>query len=196
MRPFNMTTRTGLPSERASGVRRHRLARSVSLAALLAIWCQVALCGAAHAVGAKDSAPANAVTVPTAFELQLVYADRTWIWDNGAAYFGQKGRPVRAWTSEQDTTSFAEGKWHLSNDGKMCMDLVWRSKTYAAAPIRTCFSHRFRGGTLEQRRDPDGVWYSFRHPSEKPSDEQRKFEEGDTKGAQFDEIRSLIDSKS
>ncbi|MGX5842557.1 DUF995 domain-containing protein [Mesorhizobium sp. ArgA1] len=188
-----MTTQTGLPSESVSGARRHRLAWRVPLAPLLAIWCQMALCGAAHATGAEDSGPA--VTVPTAFELQLVYADRTWIWDNGAAYFGQKDRPVRAWTSGQDTASVGEGRWHLSNDGKMCMDLVWRSKGYAA-PIRTCFSHRIRGGTLQQRRDPDGAWYSFRHSPDDPSDEQRKFEEGDTKGAQFDQIRSLIDSRS
>jgi hypothetical protein len=154
------------------------------------------LCGVAHAAAAKDSRPADAVTVPTAFELQLLYADRTWTWNDGAAYFGQKDRPVRAWTSAQDTASVGEGRWHLTNDGKMCMDLVWRSKTYAAAPIRTCFSHRIQGGTLEQRKDPDGAWYSFRHAPEDPSDEQRKFEEGDTKGAQFDKIRSLIDSKS
>ncbi|MER8517613.1 DUF995 domain-containing protein [Mesorhizobium sp. M1060] len=189
-----MTNRTGLPFESASRARRHRLA--ISFAPVLAIWCQMALCGAAHAAGPKDSGPADAVAVPTAFQLQLVYADRTWIWDNGAAYFGQKDRPVRAWTSEQDTASVGEGRWHLSNDGKMCMDLVWRSKTYAAAPIRTCFSHRFRSGTLEQRKDPDGVWYSFRHSPGDPSDEQRKFEEGDTKGAQFDKIRTSIDSKS
>ena len=196
MRSLGMTTQTGLPSKSASGARRHRLARRVSLAPVLAFWCQMALCGAAHAAAAKDSGPADAVAVPTAFELQLVYADRTWIWDNGAAYFGQKDRPVRAWTSEQDTASVGEGRWHLSNDGKMCMDLIWRSKTYAAAPIRTCFSHRIRGGTLEQRKDPDGLWYSFRHSLEDPSDEQRKFEDGDTKGAQFDKIRGLIDSKS
>ncbi|WP_245435836.1 DUF995 domain-containing protein [Mesorhizobium tamadayense] len=151
--------------------------------------------GIAHAAGAQSPAAAQAVTTPTAFELQLFYADRTWNWEDGAAYFAQDRR-MRAWTSKPDSISVAEGTWHLSNDGKMCMELVWRSSAYAAKPIRTCFSHRVRDGKVEQRKDPDGRWYSFRHPSEKPADELKKIQAGDTRSADFEKAQKLVDSKS
>ncbi|AZO24718.1 DUF995 domain-containing protein [Mesorhizobium sp. M1E.F.Ca.ET.045.02.1.1] len=155
----------------------------------------MALCGAAHAAGAQEPAPAHAATTPTAFELQLFYADRTWNWDDGAAYFAQD-RKMRAFTSKPDSTSVAEGTWHLSNDGKMCMDLVWRSTASAATPVRTCFSHRVQNGTVQQRRDPDGRWYSFKHASEDPADELKKIQAGDTRDADFEKTRKLVDSKS
>ncbi|OHV87233.1 hypothetical protein ORS3428_06675 [Mesorhizobium sp. ORS 3428] len=153
------------------------------------------LSGAAYAAGAQDAAPAEAATIPTAFELQLFYADRTWNWEDGAAYFAQD-RHMRAWTSVPDAASVAEGTWHLSNDGKMCMDLIWRSRAYAAKPIRTCFSHRVLEGRVEQRKEPDGRWYSFRHTSEDPADELRKFQPGDARAAEFEKVRKQIDSKS
>jgi hypothetical protein len=62
---------------------------------------EVALSGAVHTAAAKDRAPAQAATTPTAFELQLFYADRTWTWADGAAYFAQD-RHMRAWTSGPD----------------------------------------------------------------------------------------------
>lgn len=152
----------------------------------------------AHAAAVKDSGPAgpDTASVPTAFELSILYADRTWIWKDGAAYFGKNGRPLRAWTSRQDSASFAEGKWLVTNDGKICMDLAWRSKNYAGEQHRTCYSHRINGGNIEQRKEPDGKWYSFLRSPEDPSDEHRKFEVGDTKAAQFEEARKLLSSKN
>ncbi|TIV10306.1 MAG: DUF995 domain-containing protein, partial [Mesorhizobium sp.] len=53
---------------------------------------QLAFSGAAGAAPAKTGATVEAAAkpdiAPTAFELQLLYADRTWNWKNGAAYFG------------------------------------------------------------------------------------------------------------
>jgi hypothetical protein len=164
---------------------------------LLALCGQTALSGMAHAAAAKDSGPeADTVAVPTAYELQLLYADRTWLWKNGAAYFAQGNRRLEAWTSGQDTASVAEGRWLVTNDGKMCMDLAWRSKSSTSEQHRTCYSHRIRGGNIEQRKDPDGEWYDFKRSPEDPSDEHRKFEAGDTKGAQFEETRKLVDYKN
>jgi hypothetical protein len=165
---------------------------------LLVFGGQMALSGTAHAAAAKDSAPAemDAAPVPTAYELQLLYADRTWAWKNGAAYFAQGNRRLEAWTSGQDTASVAEGRWLVTKDGKMCMELAWRSKSYTGEQHRTCYSHRIQGGNIVQRKDPDGEWYGFKRSPEDPSDEYRKFEAGDTKGAQFEETRKLIDSKN
>jgi hypothetical protein len=163
---------------------------------LMALCGQVALSGAAHAAAGKDRAPAEAeaAAVPTAYELSLLYANRTWIWKNGAAYFAKDNRRLQAWTSGQDKASVAEGRWLVTAAGKMCMELSWRSKTYAKQG-RTCYSHRIQDGKIEQRKDPDGEWYNFKGPPEE-ADEYRKFEEGDTKGAQFEETRKLVDSKS
>lgn len=165
---------------------------------LLALCGQTALSGTAHAAAAKDSRPAEAVaaTVPTAYELSLLYADRTWVWKNGAAYFAQGNRHLEAWTSGPDTASFAAGRWLVTKDGKMCMELAWRSKGYAGKQNRTCYSHRIQGGNIEKRKDPDGEWYGFKRSPEDISDEYRKFEVGNTKGAQFEETRKLVDSKN
>ncbi|PBB93832.1 hypothetical protein CK215_04835 [Mesorhizobium sp. WSM3864] len=163
---------------------------------MLLLFCGgVALSGVAQAAGAGSPAAAQAGTTPTAFELQLFYADRTWNWEDGAAYFAQDRR-MRAWTSKPGSTSFAEGTWHLSNDGKMCMELVWRSTAYTAQPIRTCFSHRVLNGTVQQRRDPDGRWYSFRHASDNSADELKKIQAGDTRSVDFEKARKLVDPKS
>ncbi|MGX8008620.1 DUF995 domain-containing protein [Mesorhizobium sp. ORM8.1] len=165
---------------------------------LLALCGQLALSGGvAHAATAKAGTPAqaDAVGVPTAYELSLFYADRTWIWKDGAAYFGQNGRALRAWTSGADSASVAEGKWLVTNDGKMCMDLVWRGKSYTGKLQRTCYSHRVNGGNIEQRKDPDGAWYSFKRSPEGPADEYRNFQTGDTKGAELEETRKLVESK-
>jgi hypothetical protein len=179
-----------------------RSASRLRLTILLALCGPLALSGVAHAATAKAGAPAGANTagVPTAYELSLFYADRTWIWKDGAAYFGQNGRALRAWTSGKDASgkdsaSVAEGKWIVTSDGKMCMDLAWRGKGYKGKEQRSCYSHRVNGGNIEQRKDPDGAWYSFKHTPEGPADEYRNFKPGDTKGVQFEETRKLVDSK-
>lgn len=140
-------------------------------------------------------APTKIATAPTAFQLQVLYADRTWNWSDGAAYFG-KDRSLRAWSQGKDSASVGEGKWLVTNTGKMCMDLAWRGKTYRSKPQRTCYSHRIQGGKIEQRKDPDGKWYSFKHTPEAASDEYKKFDQGDGKGGQFEAARKLIDTKS
>ncbi|AZO57748.1 DUF995 domain-containing protein [Mesorhizobium sp. M8A.F.Ca.ET.057.01.1.1] len=154
--------------------------------------------GMAQAAAAKNSEPAQAAvaSAPTAYEVSILYADRTWIWKDGAAYFGKSGRSLRAWTSRQGSVSVGEGKWIATKDGKMCMDLAWRSKGYTGQQNRTCYSHRVKDGNIEQRKDPDGEWYGFKGSPENPSDEYRKFEVGDTKAAQFEETRKLADSKN
>nr|WP_197031570.1 DUF995 domain-containing protein [Mesorhizobium ciceri] len=182
--------------------RRHRrgprrCASFKQLVLLLALCGQVAVSGAAHAAVANDksTAEAGSAAVPTAYELQLLYAGRTWIWKDGAAYFARDNRHLRAWTSGQDTATVAEGRWLVTKDGKMCMELAWRSKSYTGEPHRTCYSHRIQGRNIEQRKDPDGEWYGFKRSPEDPSDEYKKFEAGDTKGAQFEETRKLVDAK-
>ncbi|MDX8480370.1 DUF995 domain-containing protein [Mesorhizobium sp. VK24D] len=180
------------------GMSVRRLAARGWLVPLLFACGQLAFAGAADAAAAKNSAPVEAAAkpkaAPTAFELQLLYADRTWNWKNGAAYFSLDRR-LQAWTAGQDKSAVAEGRWLVTDTGKMCMELAWRSKTYTTKPQRTCYSHRIESGNIEQRKDPDGEWYDFKHAKDDPADEHQKFEAGNTKGAQFDETRKLVDSK-
>ncbi|PBC11366.1 DUF995 domain-containing protein [Mesorhizobium sp. WSM3859] len=195
------TAETTSPSEpaRARVGRTGRLARRGWLVLFLVACAQLAFCGAAGATAAKNSAPVEAAVkpdiAPTAFELQLLYADRTWNWKNGAAYFGMDRR-LHAWTKGEDSPAVGEGRWLVTEKGKMCMELAWRSKTYSTKPQRTCYSHRVEKGKIEQRKDPDGTWYDFKHAKDDPADEHQKFEAGNTKGAQFDQARKLIDNKS
>ncbi|TPI19415.1 DUF995 domain-containing protein [Mesorhizobium sp. B4-1-1] len=193
------TAETTSPCEPGSTGRGSRGRPSRRVWLLLAVCGHLAFIGAAGATTAKNNAPVEAAAkpeaAPTAFELQLLYADRTWNWENGAAYFGTDRR-LRAWTGGQDAPAVGEGRWLVTETGKMCMELAWRSKTYNTKPQRTCYSHRVEKGNIEQRKDPDGGWYDFKHAKDNPADEHRKFEAGNTKGAQFDEARKLIDTKS
>ncbi len=188
------TVKTISRSEPGRGQR--RFASRGWLVSLMVVCGQLAFSGTA---GAANNAPtveaaAKPEIAPTAFELQLLYADRTWNWKNGAAYFGLDRR-LQAWTAGQDKPAVAEGRWLLTDTGKMCMELAWRSKTYTTKPQRTCYSHRIESGNIEQRKDPDGEWYDFKHAKDDPADEHKKFQAGNTKGAQFDETRKLVDSK-
>lgn len=194
---IDTTDQTAFPSKPGMSVRR-RAARGWLVPLLMACG-QLAFAGAADAAAAKNSAAVEAAAkpeaAPTAFELQLLYSDRTWNWKNGAAYFGLDRR-LQAWTAGQDKPAVAEGRWLVTDTGKMCMELAWRSKTYTTKPQRTCYSHRIESGNIEQRKDPDGEWYDFKHAKDDPADEHKKFEAGNTKGTQFDETRKLVDSKS
>jgi hypothetical protein len=199
MRAIIVTTaRTTLPSKPGSVApgRGGKPIRRVWTVLLMAVCGHLALFSTAEAT--KSNAPVEVAAkpdiAPTAFELQLLYADRTWNWENGAAYFGMD-RHLQAWTAGQDSSAVAEGRWLVTDTGKMCMELAWRSKTYKTKPRRTCYSHRVENGNIEQRKDPDGAWYGFKHAKDDPADEHRKFEAGNTKGAQFDETRKLIDTK-
>ncbi|WP_292414605.1 DUF995 domain-containing protein [Mesorhizobium sp.] len=193
---IDTAARTTFPFEPGRTAR--RLAARGWLVPLLIACGQLAFGGAADAAAAKNNAPVEAAakpeTAPTAFELQLLYADRTWNWRNGAAYFGLDRR-LQAWTAGEDKPAVGEGRWLLTDTGKMCMELAWRSKTYTTKPKRTCYSHRIESGNIEQRKDPDGEWYDFKHAKDDPADEHQKFVAGNTKGAQFDETRKLVDSK-
>ncbi|WP_245451842.1 DUF995 domain-containing protein [Mesorhizobium waimense] len=147
----------------------------------------------------KDKVPTEAdasATVPSAYELQVLCQDRTWIWKNGAAYFAKDNRRLQAWTFGQDSASVAEGRWLVTKDGKMCMEAALAVQGHAGKLGRSCFSNRINGGNIEQRKDRDGPWYSFKRSPEEPDDEYRKFEQGDTRGAQFEETRKLVESKS
>ena len=137
-----------------------------------------------------DVSAVGAAAPLTPAELVLLYADRTWIWENGAAYFAKDGRQLRAWTDGANA-SIGQGRWLVTKNGKLCMNAKW--KTLAGSTQgRTCFSHHRLGGTIYQMKDPSGSWYVFQASPAQPGQEYDKFKSGDTTAATFKKMHQMI----
>lgn len=137
-----------------------------------------------------DLSAVTAAAPLTPADLFHLYADRTWVWENGAAYFAKDGRQLRAWTDGANA-SIGQGRWLVTKNGKLCMDAKW--KTLAGSTQgRTCFSHHRLGGTIYQMKDPSGSWYVFQASPAQPAQEYDKFKSGDTTAATFEKMRQMI----
>ena len=113
----------------------------------------------------------------SAKDLAGVYGDKTWVWPNGAGYFAGTGQFV-AWSASGEKASYAEGKWTVTDAGRMCMEATWRTKGGSAANV-TCFAHQAYGNTIYQMKEPSGEWYIFKHAKVRPKDEYAKLRKGD-----------------
>jgi hypothetical protein len=127
---------------------------------------------------------------PTADQLFQLYAGKTWLWTDGAGYFSPDRRFV-AWSGSGKTASYAAGTWRTSDLGLLCFSATWRGSGYAA-PDTTCFSHRIKGRAVYQHREPDGMWYIFRHDPVRKRDEYRKLVGGDRATAGFERNRLAL----
>lgn len=114
----------------------------------------------------------------TTGELFHLYQGRSWLWKDGAGYFSSKQRRFTAWTSAGEKASVGDGRWFLTDPGKLCFKADWRAGSGSASAL-TCFSHRWKGSDVYQRREPDGEWYLFKHSSLKSADEYAKLVRGD-----------------
>ncbi len=147
-----------------------KIMAQIAVSALLAQGCGTS-------AFAAERPPATA-TAMTAYELLLLYSGKTWLWRSGAGYMEPEGRVFRAWSSADDKDTFGEGKWELTDTGKLC----FRAKWYAANGVAdklTCFSHLQDNGTIYQRRSPRGKWYVFKHADVLAGDEFNKVVPGD-----------------
>ncbi|MBX4959135.1 DUF995 domain-containing protein [Rhizobium lentis] len=143
---------------------------------------------------AAQGAEAARKTAPTplsAYELYRIYGDRTWTWDTGGGRFFEEGRRFVAWVNDKGKQSFAEGKWVVDDLGQLCMRATW-TNAEGAARASTCFGHRKIGKTIYQRRQPNGNWYVFRHPSVRQDDEFRKLVSLDTVSAKAHELKQIL----
>lgn len=142
--------------------------------------------------------PALAQSIPTpppqerstADQLFRLYAGKTWLWQDGAGYFSPDRRFI-AWSGSGKDASYAYGTWRTSDLGLLCFSATWRGADYAA-PDTTCFSHRVKGNVLYQHREPDGMWYIFRHDPVRKRDEYRKLVTGDRASAGFERNRKAL----
>jgi hypothetical protein len=131
----------------------------------------------------------------TTDELFQLYQGRTWIWKDGAGYFSPKQRQFTSWTGEGDSASYGEGKWLLTDAGKLCFRATWTSKSGNASAL-TCFSHRMSGSAVYQKREPNGDWYLFKHESVQATDEYAKVRPGDYVSDRFDKLKAQLATKS
>ncbi len=138
-----------------------------------------------------EDAPSAGVRPLTAVELHKLYRDRTWNWRNGAAHFFDDGRRFLAWVTGDDGESFGEGRFTLSDAGRMCLIGDWTDRDGTGSDT-TCFLHRGDGETIYQKREGQGDWYVFRHDPVRPDDEVNKLVEGDDVSARVTGIRSAL----
>ena len=123
-------------------------------------------------------------------EVYQLYANRSWIWKEGAGYFAPK-RTFTAWSREGDKPSYAQGRWYITERGKLCFRAEWHAAD-GSAPATTCFSHREKKGVIYQRREPDGEWYVFKHARARTSDEFAKLRRGDHVGSHMNRIAAEL----
>ncbi|MCO5072337.1 MAG: DUF995 domain-containing protein [Rhizobiaceae bacterium] len=152
--------------------------------------------GACQATAPAAAAGPDAATemVPSATELFALYNGRTWAWETGGAYFSPQPRTFSAWSQSGDENVYAEGRWIITNDGRVCFQADWHTRGNVS-PALTCFAHKKADGAIYQRRLPDGEWYVFRSAQKKSPQEYSKFRAGDAVSGKISEIRQALQSQ-
>lgn len=120
----------------------------------------------------------------TTDELYGIFANRTWIWEDGAGYFEVAARRFTAFTKSGRSGSYAEGRWFLTDPGRACFRATWFAADGKAKAV-TCFEHKTDGRTISQRRLPDGEWYVFSHLPPQRGDEILKLKAGNHVAATY-----------
>jgi hypothetical protein len=147
----------------------------------------------ANAAQSKTSGSAELAAPLTTDELVELYHGRSWLWKDGAGYFSAKQRRFTAWSREGGSPSYADGRWFVTDRGKLCFKAKWHAKSGAASAL-TCFSHRKKGGTVFQKREPDGEWYVFKTTPAKTRDEYGKVRHGNYVSARLKQIEARLSS--
>ncbi|MCV9999717.1 DUF995 domain-containing protein [Pararhizobium sp. YC-54] len=127
----------------------------------------------------------------TAHELRQIYSDKTWKWSAGGVRFIGKGRRLIAFSEKPGKATFAEGRWKIDNDGRLCPVAVWVTHE-GSAPANTCFQHVRDRRTIYQRREPDGDWYIFKTYRPGPEDEYAKLVTEDTVSPNMDKLKKSL----
>lgn len=151
---------------------RDRLFASVVAGLLLGVSLTPAM-----AAGDETRPPPGARTL-SAFELLKLYGGRSWKWDAGAGFFDNgPNRQFAAYSVENNAITTANGRWLLTDDGKLCFSAKWENAS-GSYPAVTCFQHAESDGQIFQRKLPDGRWYVFRHATPASGDEVNKLVPG------------------
>lgn len=109
-------------------------------------------------------------------ELRTLYANKSWFWKDGVAFFNRSGKFVASTGSKQKPNT-VKGGWSAYKNGKICFSGDWKTGEWASFDS-TCFLHKVVNGNIYQRRLPDGDWYIFKHAKTRKTDEYRKIVAG------------------
>lgn len=129
----------------------------------------------------------------TAGEIYEIYRDKSWRWEDGAGQMKASPRQFSAWADGENGKSWAEGRWLVTETGRMCFDATWHTEQ-GAFPAKTCFSHRVGKSAIYQKREPDGAWYVFRHVRPREDDEASKLVSQDLVSRQRDSLKAALEA--
>ena len=123
-------------------------------------------------------APADRViSIVDPGDVRKLFADKTWLWPDGAGYFAEDGQ-FRAWSGSGEYAVYGVGNWWVNADGSLCFRASWYTK-HGATGNTSCFAHRLSGNVWYQRKNPSGAWYVFISDPAKPDDEYAMLKSGD-----------------
>ncbi|MBB6489144.1 DUF995 domain-containing protein [Rhizobium lusitanum] len=127
----------------------------------------------------------------TAVELYTLYHDKSWRWPDGAGRMENIDRRFSAWVDGTGGQSWAEGRWAVTDNGRLCLDATWHA-TNGQFPAKTCFVHRILDGTIYQKRETGGTWFVFRHPVTKQTDEATKLIADDLVSQRLEAMKAAL----
>jgi hypothetical protein len=144
--------------------------------------------GSGNVAWAEDAPPASAEPL-SAVELYVLYRDKTWNWDGGAVHFFDEGRRFLAWVSGDKGDSYGEGRFTLTDSGRLCLRGEWTDAAGSEESV-SCFLHKKDSGTIYQQREGEGDWYIFSHASVQPEDEINRLVDADSVSDRVAEIKA------
>ncbi|MGG6896699.1 MULTISPECIES: DUF995 domain-containing protein [Rhizobium] len=144
----------------------------------------------AATAGTANKVP-NGARPMTAVELYTLYRDKTWRWADGAGRMQNIDRRFSAWVDGSGGQSWAEGRWAVTDTGRLCLDATWHAAN-GQFPAQTCFEHRILGGTIYQKRETGGTWFVFRHPVTKDTDEAAKLIADDLVSQRLEAMKASV----
>ncbi|CAN7700621.1 DUF995 domain-containing protein [Rhizobium rhizogenes] len=145
----------------------------LACAPALAIAIAFGLAASSNAAAKVDVKLPTSARPMTAGELYVFYRDKTWQWADGAGRMQDADRRFFAWVDGAGGQSWAEGRWTVTDTGRLCFVAAWHA-TNGKFPAKTCFVHQISNGTIYQRREPNGAWFVFRHAVAQKADEAEK----------------------
>jgi hypothetical protein len=174
---------------------RFEMARVLPGVRMLTATAWAASCIAAPAIAASSqkSVLPEETRPMTAGEIYEIYRDKSWRWEDGAGHMKASPRQFSAWVDGKNGKSWAEGRWIVTETGRMCLNATWHTEQGASA-AKTCFSHRVGKGTIYQKREPDGAWYVFRHVKPREDDEASKLVSEDLVSQQRDNLKAALEA--
>jgi len=127
----------------------------------------------------------------TAVELYTLYHDKSWRWPDGAGRMQNIDRRFSAWVDGTGGQSWAEGRWAVTDNGRLCLDATWHAAK-GQFPAKTCFVHRILDGTIYQKRETGGTWFVFRHPVTTQTDEATKLVADDLVSQRLETMKAAL----